>query len=118
MITPAAQQLRDICNDCTIIVDWDAIGAGISAQLGGRKVYYLNRGEFGTFAKFSNKNTSPSWEEGLAAMARFEKPVLVQSAFMTGPAPTNLELIGIHLEGENDTNLIWQLASKRVVPND
>jgi hypothetical protein len=118
MITPAAQQLREICDDCTIIVDWDAIGAGISAQLGGRELYYLNRSEFGTFAKFSNKNTAPTWEDGLAAMARFEKPVLIQTAFMSGAAPANLELIGVHLEGENDTNLIWQISSKRVVPND
>ncbi len=118
MTAPAAQQLREICDDCTIIVDWDAIGAGISARLNGRELYYLNRGEFGTYAKFSNKNTAPTWEDGLAAMSRFARPVLVQTAFMSGPAPGNLELIGVHLEGENDTNLIWQLATKRIVPND
>lgn len=118
MTTAAASQLREICGDCTIIVDWDAIGAGISAQLGGRELYYLNRNEFGTFAKFSNKNTAPSWEDGLAALARFEKPVLIQTAFMSGPAPQSLELIGIHLDGVHDTNLIWQSADKRVVPND
>ncbi|MFM7307438.1 MAG: hypothetical protein ACKO2Q_05620, partial [Actinomycetota bacterium] len=118
MTTAAASQLRAICGDCTIIVDWDAIGAGISAQLGGRELYYLNRNEFGTFAKFSNKNTAPSWEDGLAALARFEKPVLIQTAFMSGPAPQSLELIGVHLDGVHDTNLIWQSADKRVVPND
>jgi len=118
MTTAAASQLREVCGDCTIIVDWDAIGAGISAQLGGRELYYLNRNEFGTFAKFSNKNTAPSWEDGLAALARFEKPVLIQTAFMSGPTPQSLELIGVHLDGVHDTNLIWQSADKRVVPND
>jgi hypothetical protein len=51
-------------------------------------------------------------------MARFDKPVLIQTAFMSGPAPESLELIGVHLDGANDTNLIWQSAEKRVLPND
>jgi len=118
MTAAAAAQLREICGDCTIIVDWDAIGAGISAQLGGRELYYLNRSEFGTFAKFSNKNTAPTWNDGLVAMERFEKPLLIQTAFMSGPAPQSLELIGVHLDGVHDTNLIWQSVDKRIVPND
>ena len=118
MTLPAAQQLREICNDCTIIVDWDAIGAGISAQLGGRELYYLNRGEFGTFAKFSNKNTAPTWEDGLAAMARFDRPLLIQTAFMSGPAPSEIGLVGVHLDGVHDTNLIWQLNDRPIVADD
>ena len=118
MTLAAAEQLRDICGDCTIIVDWDAIGAGISAHLDGREIYYLNRGEFGTFAKFSNTNTAPTWEDGLAAIARFERPLLIQTAFMSGPAPSELELIGVHLDGVNDHNLIWQSATKRILPDD
>jgi hypothetical protein len=114
----AAEQLRDICDDCTIIVDWDAIGAGISAQLGGRELYYLNRREFGTFAKFSNKNSAPTWEDGLAAIEQFERPLLIQTAFMSGPAPSDLELIGVHYDGVHDHNLIWQSANKRILPND
>ena len=115
---PAAQQIRELCPDCTIIVDWDAVGAGISAQLGGKELYYLNRGEFGTFAKFSNKNTVPTWEDGLAALARFDRPLLIQTLFMSGPPPNDLELIGIHNEGIWDHNLIWQSSMKRIVPND
>ena len=118
MTLAAAEQLRDICDDCTIIVDWDAIGAGISAHLGGRELYYLNRSEFGTFAKFSNRNTAPTWEDGLAAIARFERPLLIQTLFMPGAAPNELELIGIHLDGVNDHNLIWQSSTKRILPND
>ena len=118
MTLAAAEQLRDICDDCTIIVDWDAIGAGISAHLGGRELYYLNRSEFGTFAKFSNRNTAPTWEDGLAAIERFDRPLLIQTLFMPGAAPNELELIGIHLDGVNDHNLIWQSSTKRILPND
>ena len=118
MTLPAAQQIQELCPDCTIIVDWDAIGAGISAQLGGRELYYLNRGEFGTFAKFSNKNIAPTWEDGLEALARFDRPLLIQTVFMTGPPPNELELIGVHLDGTQDQNLIWQWSAKRIIPDD
>lgn len=118
MTLVAAEQLRDICSNCTIIVDWDGIGAGISAQLGGREIFYLNRAEFGTFAKFSDKNIAPTWEDGLAAIERFDSPILIQTIFMTGPAPSSLELIGVHTDGVNDHNLIWQSATKRIIPDN
>ena len=118
MTAAAASQLREICDGCTIIVDWDAIGAGISAQLGGREIYYLNRSEFGTFAKFSNKNIAPTWDDAIAAMARFDKPLLVRTAFLPDPAPAEFELVGIHLDGVHDHNLIWQSGNKRVLPDD
>ena len=115
LTAPAAEKIREICGDCTVIVDYDGVGAGISALLGGRELYYLNRSEFGTFAKFSRLNTAPTWADALAAMARFEKPLLVQAAFLTGPAPASVQLVAQYGEGRHDSNLIWQLASRPVV---
>ena len=118
LTAPAAEKIREICNDCTVIVDYDGVGAGISALLGGRELYYLNRSEFGTFAKFSRFNTAPTWEDAVAAMARFEKPLLVQAAFLTGPAPASVQLIAHHGEGRHDSNLLWQLSARPIVPDD
>jgi hypothetical protein len=75
----------------------------------------LNRSEFGTFAKFSRLNTAPTWADALAAMARFEKPLLVQAAFLTGPAPASVQLVAQYGEGRHDSNLIWQMESRPVV---
>ncbi|MFZ9706998.1 MAG: hypothetical protein ACO3CG_04060 [Ilumatobacteraceae bacterium] len=118
LTAPAAAKIREICDDCTVIVDYDGVGAGISALLGGRKLYYLNRSEFGTFAKFSRFNTTPTWNDALAAMARFEKPLLVQAASLTGPAPASVQLVAQFGDGRHDSNLIWQLASRPIVPDD
>ena len=118
MASAAATQIKEICDGCTVIVDWDAVGAAISTHLDGRELLYLNRSEFGTFAKFSNTNIQPTWEQAIAAMNKFERPLLVQTIFLSGPAPNNLNLIGIHLDGVWDTNLIWQLESKPLVNTD
>lgn len=118
MSLAAAQQIEEICNGCTVIVDWDAIGAAISAHLDGRELLYLNRAEFGTFARFSNKNVPPTWEQALAAMNQYERPLLVQTIFLPSPPPNNLNLIGIHLDGVWDSNLIWQLETKPLVDID
>ena len=118
LTAPAAAKIREICDDCTVIVDYDGVGAGISALLGGRELYYLNRSEFGTFAKFSKFNTTPTWNDALAAMARFEKPLLVQAAFLTGPAPASVQLLAQYGDGRHDSNLIWQLTSRPIVPDD
>ena len=118
LTAPAAEKIRDICDGCTVIVDYDGVGAGISALLGGRELYYLNRGEFGTYAKFSKMNTVPTWNDALAAMARFEKPLLVQAAFLSGPAPASVQLIAQYGDGRHDSNLIWQLSSRPIVPDD
>jgi hypothetical protein len=118
MASAAAKQIKEICGGCTVIVDWDAVGAAISTHLDGRELLYLNRGEFGTFAKFSNTNIQPTWDQAIAAMNKFDRPLLVQTIFLSGPAPNNLNLIGIHLDGVWDTNLIWQLETKPLVNTD
>lgn len=118
MASAAAAQIKQICNGCTVIVDWDAVGSAISAHLDGKELLYLNRGEFGTFAKFSNKNVPPTWEQAVAAMNKFERPLLVQTIYMSGTAPNNLNLIGIHVDGIWDTNLIWQLETKPFINID
>ena len=33
---PAVAQIHEICDGCTIIADWDAIGAAVSALLDNR----------------------------------------------------------------------------------
>jgi hypothetical protein len=115
---PAAAQIREICNGCTIIADWDAIGAAVSALLDNQPVYYLNRGEFGTYAEYSNKNIAPTWDDALAAAVRFDRPLIIQTAFMTEPPPDGFELIGLHREGVHDHMNLWQYAPSPVVPND
>ncbi|MGA1242291.1 MAG: hypothetical protein ACO30G_06495 [Ilumatobacteraceae bacterium] len=115
----AAQQIEAVCDGCTVIVDWDAVGAGVSAHLDGRELYYLNRREFGTFAKFSNKNTPPTWDDAIAAMQRFDKPIFVHSgAYFSGSPPCCLMLMHVNGEGRHDTNLVWQLEADPVVPED
>ena len=115
----AAQQIEAVCDGCTVIVDWDAVGAGVSAHLDGRELYYLNRREFGTFAKFSNKNTPPTWDDAIAAMQRFDKPIFVHSgAYFSGSPPCCLNLMHVNGDGRHDTNLVWQLEADPVVPED
>ena len=115
---PAAAQIREICDDCTIIADWDAIGAAVSALLDNRPVYYLNRGEFGTYAEYSNKNIAPTWADAMAAVARFEKPILVQTAFLNEPPPPDMGIIGLHREGVHDHINIWQYIPRPVVVDE
>ena len=115
---PAAAQIRESCDGCTIIADWDAIGAAVSALLDNQPVYYLNRGEFGTYAEYSNKNIAPTWNDALAAALRFERPLIIQTAFMNEPPPDGFELIGSHREGVHDHINMWQYAPRAVVPSD
>jgi hypothetical protein len=115
---PAAAQIRDICDGCTIIADWDAIGAAVSALLDNRPVYYLNRGEFGTFAEYSNKNIAPTWSDAMAAVVRFEKPILIQTAFLNEPPPADMGVIGLHREGVHDHINLWQYTPRPVVVDD
>ncbi len=119
MTKVAAEQIAAVCDGCTVIVDWDAVGAGVSAHLNGREIYYLNRREFGTFAKFSNKNTPPTWDDAIAAMQRFDKPIFVHSgAYFSGSPPCCLLLMHVNGDGYHDTNLVWQLEADPVVPED
>lgn len=114
-----AAAIKSICpTDCTIIVDWDATGAAISAQLGGRSLYYLNRGEFGTFAKYVNTNKPPTWESAIATMNTFERPILIATDLLLGPAPPELEGIATPWGGFWDNAFVMQLATRRIVPED
>jgi hypothetical protein len=52
-----ANYIRENCNDeCTIVQDTDFSGAGISALLGGRSIYYLNASKFGTYTVWKKEN--------------------------------------------------------------
>ena len=117
MSQTTAEQLKEICQpDCTIIVDWDATGAAISAHLGGKSLYYLNRQEFGTFALFVRTNVSPTWEQAISTMQQFDRPILVTTDLLTGVLPNDLEMVSAPWGGVWDNALILQLASKPIRP--
>ena len=117
MSQTTADQLKEICQpDCTIIVDWDATGAAISAHLGGKSLYYLNRQEFGTFAMFVRTNVSPTWEQAISTMQQFDRPILVTTDLLTGVLPNDLEMVSAPWGGVWDNALILQLATKPIRP--
>jgi hypothetical protein len=56
-----ANYIRENCNDeCKIIQDTDFSGAGISALLGGKNIYYLNASKFGTYTVWKKHNSLTS----------------------------------------------------------
>jgi hypothetical protein len=117
MSQTTADQLKEICQpDCTIIVDWDATGAAISAHLGGMSLYYLNRQEFGTFALFVRTNVSPTWEQAISTMQQFDRPILVTTDLLTGVLPNELEMVSAPWGGVWDNALILQLATRPIRP--
>lgn len=111
MSKATAAKLQGICaSDCTMIVDWDATGAALSAHLGGQSLYYLNRQEFGTYAKFVRTNVTPTWEQALVTMNQFERPILVTTDLLLGAIPPEFELVEIVSDGVWDNALILLLA--------
>lgn len=76
----AADFIRITCTEsCAVVANSDLIGAPISAYLGGRSLYYVNRKEFGTYAVHtrSNWSTEPSWNAIVRAARTVEASLIV-----------------------------------------
>ena len=115
MSQETAQQIKKLCiPECQVIVDWDATGSSISAYLGGKSLYYLNRQEFGTYAKFVRTNIVPTWQQAIDEMRKFDRPILVTTDLLTGPLPPEFELVEAPWGGVWDNALIVQLGENPI----
>lgn len=115
MSQETAQQIKKLCvPECQVIVDWDATGSSISAYLGGKSLYYLNRQEFGTYAKFVQTNIVPTWQQAIDVMRKFNRPILVTTDLLTGPLPPEFELVEAPWGGVWDNALIVQLGENPI----
>jgi hypothetical protein len=115
MSQETAQQIKKLCiPECQVIVDWDATGSSISAYLGGKSLYYLNRQEFGTYAKFVRTNIVPTWQQAIDEMRKFDRPILVITDLLTGPLPPEFELVEAPWGGVWDNALIVQLGENPI----
>jgi hypothetical protein len=54
----------------------------------------------------------------MAAVVRFEKPILIQTAFLNEPPPADMGVIGLHRDGVHDHINLWQYAPRAVVVDE
>ena len=96
-----AHFLRSECaDDCTIISNSQVTGVGVSAYLGGRSIYYVDKGDFGTFTVWSGPVfTAVNWEQVMVAAKKFDNPIIVVSAM--GPPPSELVVV------KSFTGAVW-----------
>ena len=81
-----AAYLETICDkSCTIIMPHEATGAGVSAYLGGREIYYVDAGKFGSYAEWRSVIEDPTWTQLIEAANKFDKSVFVTSALTNPP---------------------------------
>ena len=115
MSQKTAHQIKKLCvPECQVIVDWDATGSSISAYLDGKSLYYLNRQEFGTYAKFVRTNIVPTWQQAIEEMRKFDRPILVTTDLLVGPLPPEFELVEAPWGGVWDNALIVQLGENPI----
>ncbi len=118
MSQETAKQIKNLCKpECQVIVDWDATGSSISAYMNGRSLYYLNRQEFGTYAKFIRTNISPTWQQAIDVMRSVDRPILITTDLLLAPLPPEFELVEAPWGGVWDNALIVQLAEKPIRSN-
>ena len=96
----------------------DFMIGGVSAAVSKTMVAPIERVKLLLQVQDSNKNIAPTWNDALAAAVRFERPLIIQTAFMNEPPPDGFELIGLHREGVHDHINMWQYAPRAVVPSD
>ena len=96
-----ANFLRSECaDDCTIISNSQVTGVGVSAYLGGRSIYYVDKGAFGTFTIWSSSLLNEAnWDQVVSAARKFDNPLIVVSEM--GPPPRELVVI------ESFTGAVW-----------
>jgi len=89
----AAEVVARECPDgCTVIGDWGGVVESVAAHLDGRKIFYVNRDEYGTYANYYPDATPVTWHTARVAMQEFPPAVLVAS-ILPRPAPADFELI-------------------------
>jgi hypothetical protein len=79
---------------CIPVVSSELPGGSVSAELGGRELFYVNRQDFGTYALLTRTNmvTEVTWDQIVTATRRFSSfTVIVQSEAVSGTAPSQLE---------------------------
>ena len=95
-----ADFLRSECaDDCTIISNSQVTGTGVSAYLGGRSIYYADKGDFGTFTVWSGPFYAADWDRVMTAAKKFDNPIIVVSDM--GPPPSELVVI------KSFTGAVW-----------
>ena len=87
MAESTATFLSQNCDsECTIIVNRESVGAAISAYMNGREIYYVDKGQFGTFARWRFLITDPTWEHVLETSSQFKNSVIVVSGLSDPPS--------------------------------
>lgn len=83
----AAEVVARECGDgCTVVGDWGGVVESVAAHLDGRKIFYVNRDEYGTYANYYPDAIPVTWHTARLAMLRRPNSVLVTS-ILSRPAP-------------------------------
>jgi len=87
MAESTAAFLSQNCDsECTIIVNRESVGAAISAYMNGREIYYVDKGQFGTFARWRFLVPDPTWEHVLETSSQFKNSIIVVSGLSNPPS--------------------------------
>ena len=89
----AAEVVARECGDgCTVVGDWGGVVESVAAHLDGRKIFYVNRDEYGTYATYVADRVEVTWPNAERAVRQFADAVLVTS-ILGAPAPPSFELV-------------------------
>lgn len=88
----AAVVTRECGDGCTVVGDWGGVVESVAAHLDGRKIFYVNRDEYGTYATYVADRVEVNWPNAEHVLQRFPNAVLVTS-ILGAPAPHSVELI-------------------------
>lgn len=87
-----AMFLKDNCDQtCTILMNSQSTGTAISGYLGGRNIFYVDIGQFGSFARWGLPITEVTWDTMVTSAKKFENPILVTSE-LSEPPPGVMEV--------------------------
>jgi hypothetical protein len=88
----AAVVARECGEGCTVVGDWGGVVESVSAHLDGRRIFYVNRDEFGTYATYVPDRVEVTWDAARRAIERFPDAVLVTS-ILQDPVPADFGLV-------------------------